>query len=111
MCAIIVRGNQIILGYSQAVRHQTLTLPFSLVRIQLSQPKREERIAFLSFWLGYKCETGVFAKQKTRWFAFESKSDGSLLTRGRTKNLREANTQLSTNDFFAFFTLNFFKIL
>ena len=28
------------MGYSQAVRHQTLTLAFSLVRIQLSQPKK-----------------------------------------------------------------------
>ena len=27
------------MGYSQAVRHQTLTLAFSLVRIQLPQPK------------------------------------------------------------------------
>ena len=41
MCAIIIRGNRIILGYSQAVRHQTLTLAFSLVRIQLSQPRQK----------------------------------------------------------------------
>ncbi len=40
MCAIIIRGDQIIVGYSQAVRHQTLTLAFSLVRIQLSQPAK-----------------------------------------------------------------------
>ena len=37
-CDIIPKVNRI-LGYSQAVRHQTLTLAFSLVRIQLSQPK------------------------------------------------------------------------
>ena len=35
-CVIII----VALGYSQAVRHQTLTLAFSLVRIQLSQPEK-----------------------------------------------------------------------
>ena len=39
MYDIITVGNKI-MGYSQAVRHQTLTLAFSLVRIQLSQPEK-----------------------------------------------------------------------
>ena len=60
------------MGYSQAVRHQTLTLAFSLVRIQLSQPKRGalQRRASLFGW-----DTNAkqaFAKQ-TRWFAFPPK--------------------------------------
>ena len=33
------------MGYSQAVRHQTLTLAFSLVRIQLSQPTKKELLS------------------------------------------------------------------
>ena len=41
-CDIIPKVNQI-LGYSQAVRHQTLTLAFSLVRIQLPQPNKNPR--------------------------------------------------------------------
>ena len=50
-CDIIPKVNQI-LGYSQAVRHQTLTLAFSLVRIQLPQPTQKARVlrAFCVGW-------------------------------------------------------------
>ena len=35
-----------LMGYSQAVRHQTLTLAFSLVRIQLSQPTQKSSFVY-----------------------------------------------------------------
>ena len=39
------------MGYSQAVRHQTLTLAFSLVRIQLSQFEKSTCVSKCFFQL------------------------------------------------------------
>ena len=50
-CVIII----VALGYSQAVRHQTLTLAFSLVRIQLSQPEKSTCASKCFFQLYSHC--------------------------------------------------------
>ena len=73
------------MGYSQAVRHQTLTLAFSLVRIQLSQPKKGLAIGGSFFWLGWRQCDQALAMQ-VRWFAFPPQADGSSLTRGAARN-------------------------
>ena len=68
------------MGYSQAVRHQTLTLAFSLVRIQLSQPKKRgtQRVPLFfgwdtnakqvfAFWRSQMANTLVRIPAESRW--------------------------------------------
>ena len=80
-------GRMKILGYSQAVRHQTLTLAFSLVRIQLSQPKKGLAIGGSFFWLGWRQCDQALAMQ-VRWFAFAARRSGCLHTRRRARESR-----------------------
>ena len=81
-CDIIPKVNQI-LGYSQAVRHQTLTLAFSLVRIQLPQPTQRARIT-RALCVGWGSSSNLTrAAGAGCWFGLAARRSTSSLVRRR----------------------------
>ena len=55
------------MGYSQAVRHQTLTLAFSLVRIQLPQPTKKELLSTKSSFFVYPSRRLGISSPREAW--------------------------------------------